>query len=231
MDGEALKYFSDIKLFTISKNQIGNRNYLLIGYEDSDKLETYSDAVLCSSNNYRSTRIIFNSFGDSMGERNDVYRLFRNDKISSVLIDKAADFIIKIIGKKVTSNELTSDEKEIYEFFNDIGYFKTREFIELNVPVFTKMNMVEVKKTSQYVIELIKEEVINAFDNLVQECQSLSVIKHKVPIEEIANEMWHQLFGNINEYLAKKLFFENPKHIEGEGRYFQSIHLRKNLDL
>jgi hypothetical protein len=142
-----------------------------------------------------------------------------------------SQFIIKVIAKKVKSKELTSDEKEIYEFFNDIGYFKTGEFIELNVPVFTKINMEELKKTSQYVIDLIKEEVINAFDNLVQECQSLSVIKHKVPIEEITNELWHQLFGNINEYLAKNLFFENPKHIKGEGRYFQSIHLRKNIDV
>jgi hypothetical protein len=55
----------------------------------------------------------------------------------------------------------------------------------------------------------------------------LSAIKHKVDIKEIANELWHQVFGSINEYLVEKNFFERPNYIDGQGRFFQSIYIEE----
>jgi hypothetical protein len=44
-----------------------------------------------------------------------------------------------------------------------------------------------------------------------------------VDIKEIANEIWHQIFGATNEYLVKEGFVSSPPYTDGEGRYLRSF--------
>jgi len=43
-------------------------------------------------------------------------------------------------------------------------------------------------------------------------------------VDEVANEMWHQIFGYTNEYLVKCGFVQEPEYEDGQGRYLQAIY-------
>lgn len=42
-------------------------------------------------------------------------------------------------------------------------------------------------------------------------------------MKETANELWHQIFGAVNEYLVKEEFVTSLNYIEGQGRYLRSL--------
>ncbi|NOQ23714.1 MAG: hypothetical protein GQ565_13840 [Candidatus Aegiribacteria sp.] len=55
----------------------------------------------------------------------------------------------------------------------------------------------------------------------------LTSVLHGIDEKEIANELWHQVFGNINEYLVREGILLTPEHKIGEGRYFQALYIRE----
>ncbi|XMB86361.1 hypothetical protein RJG79_00760 [Mycoplasmatota bacterium WC44] len=226
LDGTSLKYFSDKKVFKISKQQIGNRDYLLIGFENSDLMNSFSNNILCSKNNYVVDNIKFNSFGDGNGERHDVYRLIRNKVCTRDYVDCSVDFINRIIKQETYLEDLTPIEKDYYKFFEKLGYLhNSNSKIYIKVPIFTKEHKKTLTKISNYILDLIELDVISSFKDIKQKSKTLSALKHDVCLEEIANELWHQLFGGINEHLVKEGFFAKPKHILNQGRYFQSLYI------
>ena len=88
-DGAAFDFFAERNIFCSSKIQPGNRDYIIVAYEDSDLVEKYSNKILCSSNNYRSSGFTFNSFGDSDGQRKDMFRFF---KLMQKSVNNASQF-------------------------------------------------------------------------------------------------------------------------------------------
>jgi len=55
--------------------------------------------------------------------------------------------------------------------------------------------------------------------------ENLTPLRHNIAIEEVSVELWHLVFGEINQYLITKKFFADPKYIDGQGRFFQSIYI------
>jgi len=49
--------------------------------------------------------------------------------------------------------------------------------------------------------------------------------QHGVPKEEVANEVYHILFGMLNEELVSRGIVQEPNLHVGEGRYLKSIEL------
>lgn len=74
--------------------------------------------------------------------------------------------------------------------------------------------------TENCILDEMKETLSSA-----ESLSGLRCIGHGVPVKEIANELYHVVFGQINEQLAAEGFVENPPYREGEGRYLQSIEL------
>jgi hypothetical protein len=234
-DGSALNHFSKQGIFTLSKSQPGNRDYIVISYQDSKKIEDYSDNLLCSSNNMQS-EILFNSFGDSMGNRNDFFRVFRlidqsrHGELKSTVIEAMKDLEGKsnhdiLINCSRVIEHIYHDqpipkelEKELY-LLESLNYINHNQ--QIIVPIFSKE---EVHIISGYVIEIIEKEVVECFTNLDEKIAGLTAISHRVPSGDIANELWHQLFGNINEYLVKEAFYCKIPFQEGEGRYKKAIY-------
>lgn len=250
-DGTAFDYFSEKDLFCISKNQPGNRDYIVIGYEDSKKVESHSNNLLCSSNNFRTDRFNFNSFGDSNGNRKDMYRVFRItqksletatnvkslnlsyikilDTKNREIAEQCGELILKIHSSNVTYEELTDIEKEYANFLIELDYLKCdsiSNYIKLEVPI--------IKDSDRTIIDEISEVVLNGIFDVVKELFSifnvdssdLTAVKHGVNIKEIANELWHQIFGLTNEYLGEVGFVDSPSYIIGEGRYLKSFSIK-----
>lgn len=241
-DGSALDYFANKNLFSISKTQPKGRDYLVIGYEKSEAVESFSNNLLCSSNNYNVNNLTFNSFGDSMGNRKDFYRYFRRiqssvqsstehlrlNEIYNTFVQEANTNLMRELGSLiqryiVDNTEVYSDkELEKLVFIEEMGYITIdASSIVHNVPIFTKELLDEI---SNFTLKLIDETIAELFSDLEVSIGGLSSVIHGVSYAEIGNELWHQVFGNINEYLVNKGFFQKLEIKEGEGRYLKAIY-------
>lgn len=249
-DGIAMDYFSKRNIFCTSKSQPNNRNYIIVGYENSEELEKYSDKLLCSSNNYKTDKYIFNSFGDCDGNRKDVYRFFRqidkslentssynslnisytklNDSMNKQLMNKCGDLISKISkGNNKYSDYI--EDKSILNFLKEFNYISIdidKDFINIEVPVFDKQYNRVIENIGKIILTNIEPIVTEFFKNIEANLNEITSISHKVDIKEISNELWHQVFGAINEYLVETNFVESPIYKEDEGRYLQSIYIK-----
>lgn len=251
-DGTAFYYFAEKNIFHPSKVQPGDRDYMIFGYEDSVKVESHSNKILCSSNNYRSESFVFNSFGDSDGIRKDMYRFFR--KVIKILesttpfndlnlayikliedknreiAESCGDLIWKIHKNKVSIIQFSDKEKDLASFLNKLGYLnidKKNSTMSCNVPIFEKVDRRIINEISEIILNIIYEIVNTTFEQFEKITSNLTAIKHKVDIKEISIELWHQVFGFTNEYLVNIGFVESPEYKKGEGRYLRSFEINR----
>jgi hypothetical protein len=248
-DGTAFEFFTKKNTFCASKLQPGNRDYIIVGYEDSELVENHSNKILCSSNNYRSSGFIFNSFGDSNGLRKDMFRFFRLMQKSigsastfdavNILYNKVLDrmnkkiayecgtLICNIIENDITYSQLSEEEKNIVQFLKELEYISIKDdesIISLDIPVFYDFELSTIiKELSDSILVNIFPIVKEIFDNFEINASTLTPVKHKVAIKETANEVWHQIFGATNEYLVKEGFVATPNNIDGQGMYLRSL--------
>lgn len=246
-DGTALDFFSEKKIFSISKMQPGNRDYIIVAYEDSKLIEEHSSKILCSSNNYESKGFIFNSFGDSAGARRDFFRFFRltqksmatatpfsnaNITYNKILDNTNKKFVFEcgklmksISERKAKTSELTPSERTVATMLKELSYIRIEDdYIFSNVPIFYESECTTIiDEISDIILKNILPIVEKGFEELEANTKALTPIKHKVDIKEIANELWHQIFGAANEYLVREGFVSKPPFIKGEGRYFRSL--------
>lgn len=247
-DGTAFDFFTEKNIFSSSKLQPGNRDYVIIAYEDSKTVEAHSNKLLCSSNNFQASGVVFNSFGDSNGSRKDMYRFFKllqkgidgaspfkelNKAYSKVLDDrnkeiaiKSAELISRIASENVPYTQLIEEEKNLIYFLKELNYIHIDEVnnsIIIKIPVFYESETSIIEETSHLILSEIVPVLREFFVKFQMDASDLTSMKHKVDINELANELWHQIFGATNEYLVENGFVALPDNIEGEGRYFRSL--------
>ena len=252
-DGTAFDYFNEKGLFCASKIQPGDRDYISIGYEDSEIVEYHSNKLLCSSNNFRSDSFVFNSFGDSNGQRKDMYRFFRmtqktlEDSTKShdlnlayikiiynknkEIAEQCGQLILKILNCKISYLDLAETEKELATFLKKLNYIsfdRHADTISIEVPIFTESDREIINEISIFILNEIFETVKELFIEFEKTAKDLTAIQHRVNIKEILNELWHQVFGVTNEYLVEEGFVATPEHMNGEGRYLQSLSINAN---
>ncbi|SCL97011.1 hypothetical protein [Sporanaerobacter sp. PP17-6a] len=253
-DDMSFDFFAERGIFCTSKIQPGNRAYIIIGYEDSKTVEAHSNKLLCSSNNYRSSEFIFNSFGDSNGSRRDMYRFFRmieeyidnatpfhdlnisynrtlND-MNKEIAQNCGELIINILTKHTKYNQFSEREKNLLNLLKQLKYININEFdnsIMIDVPIFYSSEKTIIKDISDIILSNIFPIVREAFQKFQVKMPGLTALKHEVDIKEIANELWHQIFGLTNEYLVKKEVVSLPPDIYGEGRYLRSFRINSTL--
>ena len=101
--------------------------------------------------------------------------------------------------------------------------------ISVAVPIFYDFEIVTViKDLSDIILINIFQIVKEVFENFEINTLKLTSIKHNVDIKEIANELWHQIFGSTNEYLVREGFVSTPDSINGQGRYLKSLTIPLN---
>jgi hypothetical protein len=245
LDGTAFEFFKEKNTFCTSKSQPGDRNYIIVAYEHSEAAEKYSKNLLCSSNNYKSSIFTFNSFGDANGTRKDIFRFFKivqksvqgatafcelNTSYNKLLDSMGKEIAFKcgkLICKIIRGNYTTVDEEPLINFLKELEYVDINEddsTIYINIPVFYESeNTTIIREISHLILTNIHPIVKEVFENFQVNSSDLTWVKHNVDIKEIANELWHQIFGATNEYLVKEKFVSSPPCVDGEGRYFRSI--------
>ncbi|MBD8047178.1 hypothetical protein [Clostridium faecium] len=249
-DGTAFDFFEAKKVFCTSKLQKGNRDYITVAYEDSSVVDKCSNKLLCSSNNYRAGDFIFNSFGDLNGARKDVYRFFRVvqkglensspfydlnlsyikviDDVNKDIAKRCGELIYDAYNNSINYKQLTNQDKNLIKFLSEINYITINDeskSISVNIPIFKSNDKVIINEISDIILSNIFSIVEDTFENFERNAPDLTGVIHKVDIKEIANELWHQIFGSANEYLVKKSFVYKPEYISGEGRYLRSLYV------
>jgi len=249
LDGTAFEFFTERNTFCTSKEQPGDRDYIIVAYQNSELVENHSNKLLCSSNNYRSSGFTFNSFGDTNGSRKDMFRVLRLvqksidnsspfgevneaynrvlDGVNKELAYECGMLICNVINKNLKYEDLSQKEKNLTKFLKELEYIninKNDNNISINIPVFYNFEISTViREMSDILLLNIFPIVKDIFDNFEVNATNLTPIRHKVDIKETANELWHQIFGATNEYLVKEGFVAVPDNIDGQGRFLRSI--------
>jgi len=253
LDGSAMEIFAGIGIFSTSKPQHGHRNYILIGYEQNETVSSFSEKLLCSRNCTGTADIDFVSFGDCDGDRQDMFRFMKQValKLGSVtanqelnlsyihilehnnnhLIQVCAGIVNKVLHSGNSVSSFSEEEIDAVKLLRDLKYVKIDDSgrVTIAVPLFDTDDERAIGKISSYLTELIQSEVVTGFSNLKGKLQNLSAVVHGVDEKEIANELWHQVFGYINEHLVRDGLFATPETRTGEGRYFQAIYVKGNI--
>jgi hypothetical protein len=248
-DDMAFAHFEEEHLLRTSKPQPGNRDYLMIGYEACEEVAQNSDLLLCSSNNYTCDGVRFNSFGDADGRRRDMYRFTRlvdaEPHELARFLDGAADvetlltsdvasiaskcgrLVRRVVSDDVRWTDLT-DETGTAPLLAELGYVGRRRddnHLSMTVPVFYADERALITAIGDIILPRIDDAVRRAFDSFSMRAGDFTAVRHMVDIEEIGNELWHQIFGFVNEHLVRTGFVDQPPHIDGQGRFFRSIRL------
>ena len=221
-DGLMFDYLEENKLVTTSCVHESGLDYLVILYEDVASLNEYSDMLLCSYNRLIAKGKGFVSFGDSNGSRKDFYRYMRQRELNLLseqeiqYITCSTESLIENFDRMVDGGKVEHSYVEIYERF---GYCQDGRIV---VPVYDSRSYEVANELYKFVVGIIAEHISNALTTIQSETRLLA-IAHEVNVKDIANEIYHLIFGEVNEALINSGLISNPPYYQGEGRYFKSF--------
>lgn len=230
-DGYFFEYLSSKGAVATSRQHPSGLDYLSVIYEKCEELQSFSDGLLCSYNRSVNAKCSLQSFGDAQGNRLDFYRFFRLMEQGSLTSKfKDAEELMADLGganKDFLLNEVVSLTETGHCDPAAMGLLELFGYVQdgaICVPVYTP----NYKKHIAEIEDIVEKCLGNAMaDTLIELAGSIDItaVKHGVNRKEIANELYHIVFGSINEELAERRFVAAPKHIPGEGRYFKCIEL------
>ena len=193
------------------------------------RLDEFSKKLLCSYNRIQDAHCALQSFGDADGDRVDCYRYFRLKEQKRLttkysVVDKAADGLTQSDLLEAAVKLLMGDEADYraVEALEQFGYFKGGKPC---VPVFMDNDTSIILEIEELLEKHIWESVRELFSNLSG--LNITAMANGVPVDEIANECWHILFGCINEKLIVDGFVACPDFYQDEGRYLKCIEFYK----
>lgn len=225
-DNYAFDYLTKYNLVTLHKINPGDRDYIIIGYEDNDFVNNYSSKLLCSNNKFKCNKVTFNSFGDTDGNRMDFFRYFRMKQMNVPTFKFFDDYMSLIKNNK---EELKSRLEDVV--LNNSNDFKTIELLEnigymkdgiICVPILSN-------KEQTTIGESIMNSIKNDLKNIFKKIENFEITPNfnEVPIKDTLNEVWHIIFGLINEELIKQKVVACPIYIKGQGRFLKCIYIEK----
>lgn len=185
-------------------------DYLTIIYEKCEALDDLSRGLLCSWNRLIGDGFALQSFGDSDGVRHDFYRACQ--RVDEDIPPKAE--LLCEAQRLVETGECASWAMQTLEAFEYV-----RDGL-ICVPVFRK----EDEHTVQEIAALVSRCLLQPVTKLLIHCDlDITAVNHGVNRRELANELYHILFGQINEELIRLGIVAAPPYVPGEGRYLKSI--------
>ncbi len=228
LDGYMFEELSKRNAIAISRKHESNLDYLVVIYEKCRELEMFSDQLLCSYNRLVNSRGSLQSFGDAAGDRFDFYRFMRWMDLKKVPNEyKNIEELLQKYDKNVIIDEVISFIKtgvckqEIVFLLETFHYtYKGK----ICVPVFEKRHHCIIEEIASVVIENIAAEIEELLNN-ISSTLKITAVRHGVCAKEIANELYHIVFGEINEQLVKRGLVKEPDFIQREGRYLKCIEL------
>lgn len=235
-DGLMFDYLEERGLLKQSYIQKDNRDYMLIGYQNSYKCNKFNAHLFCSFNNAKYMNSSLTSFGNASGERLDyfryfklreknniygkfikIHRLFQNETNTDIVKNSLSNILNLLDGKQLSDNKY-------------LDVLRITNYVDNNnnviVPIFdnciVKINKLfeEVKKELGPIIT----DTLNEFKIQIL-ASNITCLKHNVPIEQLCNELWHTFFGLLNKYLIKEKIVASPQQFFKQGKYLKCIYL------
>lgn len=232
-DGYFFDYLSTKGVLTTSRLHPSGLDYLNIIYEKCTELQTLSDGLLCSYNRLANDKCSLQSFGDVNGERFDFYRFFRlaerKDTPAKFKNAKAAlyekyggadkDALLSDVVSLIKTGQCAPSAMKLLEQF---GYMLKGNIC---VPVYTPEHQKHITGIEGIVERSIGDAMSRTLIDLSTSID-ITAVRHRVNRLEIANELYHIVFGLMNEELVLREIVTAPQQKPGEGRYFKCIELR-----
>lgn len=221
-DGLMFDFLEEKQLVTTSCVHDSGLDYLVILYEDTDKLNEYSDQLLCSYNRLMVNGKGFVSFGDSAGNRRDFYRYMRRKELGELgeqerrYVNFEPTELVENFVKLLENQPVEKLYIEVYEYFD---YYKNGQ---ITVPVYNQNSYKVADELYKYVLQITKDEIADALF-AIRNNINLTAVTHDVEVKDIANEIYHLIFGEVNELLVQSGMVAKPMWGAGEGRYLKSF--------
>lgn len=226
-DGEFFDCLSDRGLVSTSRIHPSGLDYLIIVYERSPALEGLSNKLLCSYNRFTDGVRALQSFGDAAGDRLDFFRFSRQKQLGKVPADQQEIEKLwdaaggrRILTEVERFDKTGSCEKNVIHLLEVFGYLQEERFA---VPVYRSNHRSVLEKMEQLTESCILTDMEHALNKGAY--SNLLCSRHGVSAGEIANELYHVVFGQLNEQLVKAGMAAQPPRIPGQGRYLKSIEL------
>lgn len=232
LDGSFFDYISSRDIVATSRVHESGLDYLIIAYEKSQALDAFSEKLLCSYNRFSDGTRSMQSFGDADGIRQDLYRFATQKRLGKVPqhwkhIEKLWDTFGAGDVRKVLLDEMQEFvetgrcEERCQNLFSEFGYIQNGR---LAVPVYRSKHQPIIQELEALAENYIYQEMKEALSS-AEIMSGLVCGRHGVSAKEIANEMYHVIFGQMNEILVSTGFVAEPPRYETEGRYLKSIEL------
>ena len=229
-DGSFFGYLCSKGALSVSRQHPSGLDYLSVLYEKCEELQTFSDGLLCSYNRLVNEKCSLQSFGDANGDRFDFYRFFRLMEREDIpgQYREAKSLLYEIYGGAdkeallldvimlVQSGQCAPAARNLLEQF---GYVQNGDVC---VPVYTPEHQKDITEIGNIAAQCLGEAMSDTLIDLAGSID-IAAVRHGVNRLEIANELYHILFGLLNEELVTRKIVAEPQHIPGEGRYFQCI--------
>lgn len=231
-DGLFLDRLSQGGYLTSSRVHGDGLDYLAILYEDCPELTTLSDELLCSWNRFGDGETSLQTFGDSAGARWDLYRFARlreqgrlngrfqqvQERFGPYLDETGRAGILAQVRLLADAGRCHPACAGLLERF---GYCRDGA---LCVPVFRREDQAAVHAVAGLVEQALYAETGRVLSAALHELE-IAAVAHHVPAGEVANELYHLLFGSVNEALVSQGLVAAPPSQSGEGRYLRSVQL------
>ncbi len=235
LDGRFFDCLSKHQVVATSHIHPSDLDYLLIVYEKAPELESLSKKLLCSYNRCSDGKRTLQSFGDSEGDRFDVFRFIRQKEqrkglpafkkaealwelIPGTTIEQKQERLLQEIWQLV---ETGACEKSCCQLLSLFGYVKNNR---LAVPLYRGKDGAVLEELERLTEVCLYEPMCEALSS-TKHLSGLFCKKHGIPVKELANELYHLVFGQLNEELVRRGFVAEPDYHPGEGRYLKSVEL------
>lgn len=233
-DGRFFDFLSNRGVVSTSRLHSSGLDYLTVIYETCRELQAFSNRLLCSYNRFANETCSLQSFGDSNGNRFDFYRFCRLLELGKLSPEyrpaerlwKQGQFdknsFLSEIMTLIHSGRCSPAAMSLLEVF---GYLRNGKIC---VPVYTSQNQDVIEEIEIIVEHVLGEAMSQTLFELSGSLQITSVI-HGVPWPEIANELYHILFGTINQQLVDRNLISEPQFFPGQGRYRKCMEIYEPL--
>jgi len=228
-DGSFFDYLCRQKAVATSRKHPGGLDYLAVLYENCEQLRSLSNDRLCSYNRLADGKTSLQSFGDAQGDRFDFYRFFRlleqgkhPEKFQHArsLLDAAGGADKGVLLSQAASFVRTGHcSSPVMGLLEEFGYAKNGVSC---VPVYTFEHRKTIEQIGFFTEQILGEAVVQSLTWL-SAALDITAVRNQVDPLEISNELYHLLFGSINEALVQRGFVSAPPFFPGEGRYAKCI--------
>lgn len=229
-DGLLFDRLSHRGAVSISRLHSSGLDYLSVIYQNCSSLQTFSNGLLCSYNRLTDGQTSLQSFGDANGDRFDFYRLFRLRELGPLPERYAeANSLLAALPKGAEKQAILSQsctllltgtcDRLCLDLLELFGYAKAGKIC---VPVYSDQDLPIIQQLESLAVETLLDPLAQTLLTAPKQL-ALTAAFHGVAPGEIANELYHILFGGINEALADLGLVAPPPDRPGEGRYWQCI--------